>query len=82
MNMIENLYNSICLEDLGFQDSEDYKNADTKINEFLAEYVPLEKKQELELKDLIGISRYIAEKQGFELGFKYAMSLIKECGLK
>lgn len=22
MNMIENLYNSICLEDLGFQDAE------------------------------------------------------------
>lgn len=24
MNMIENLYNSICLEDLGFQDAEKY----------------------------------------------------------
>lgn len=47
MNIIAELYESISLEDLGFQDSEDYKNADTKINEFLAEYVPLEKSKNL-----------------------------------
>lgn len=81
MNMIENLYNSICLEDLGFVDSEEYKSASTQVCTYLKK-LSLEIKQEVKLSDLITVSQCKAEKQGFEFGFKYAMSLIKECGLK
>jgi len=52
------------------------------VTDFLNKCISLDKKQKNELDDLICINRCAAQKQGFEIGFKYAMSLIKECGLK
>lgn len=82
MEMIENLYNSICLENLGFVDGEEYKIASHRVSEYLSQHFSLEIEQEIELNDLISISQYKAEEQGFKFGFAYAMRLMKECGLQ
>ena len=82
MNVIGDLYGSISLEDLHQKDIEEYTNAVEMAREFLNKSISLEKNKKIELDDLITINRCAAQKQGFEIGFKYAMSLIKECGLK
>ena len=82
MNAIGDLYESICLEDLHYKDIEEYTNAVEMVREFLNKSISLERSKRNELDDLIVINRCAAQKQGFEIGFKYAMSLIKECGLK
>lgn len=82
MNVIGDLYESISLEDLHYKDIEEYTNAVKIVTDFLNKCISLDKKQKNELDDLICINRCAAQKQGFEIGFKYAMSLIKECGLK
>lgn len=81
MNMIIDLYESISLEDLQYKDTEEYTNAVEIVTDFLNKCISLDKKQKNELDDLITINRCAAQKQGFEIGFKYAMSLMKECGL-
>ena len=82
MNVIGDLYESISLEDLHYKDIEEYTNAVEMAREFLNKSISFEKNKKIELDDLITINRCAAQKQGFEIGFKYAMSLIKECGLQ
>ena len=82
MNVIGDLYESISLEDLHYKDIEEYTNAVEMAREFLNKSISLEKNKKIELDDLITINRCAAQKQVFEIGFKYAMSLIKECGLQ
>lgn len=79
MKMIEDLYESISLEDLMKEDSEEYTSAADKARDFIEKYVSLEQNKKIELHDLVAINRCAAQKQGFEIGFKYAMGLMKEC---
>ncbi len=80
MSTLDILYNHVA-EDNTHTDSEEFTASTKKINEFL-EIIPLDYKEIIKLDILIVTSQTAAEKQGFEIGFKYAMSLIKECGLK
>lgn len=61
-------------------DSKDYIKATKKLSAFLNE-IPLSRKELIQIEDLALETQVVAERQGFESGFKYAMSLIKECGL-
>lgn len=80
--MIESIY-ELTIEDVESQDSTDFIESTQKVNELLniistsVDYESISK-----LDDLIASSQVEAEKQGFKSGFKYAMRLIKECGLK
>jgi len=65
-----------------FVDSEENKNAILAVDNFLDNQIILEQNLKYELSNLIGDSQFISQEQGFINGFKYAMSLIKECGLK
>ncbi len=65
-----------------FVDSEENKNAILAVDNFLDNQIILEQNLKSELCNLIGDSQFISQEQGFINGFKYAMSLIKECGLK
>lgn len=65
-----------------FVESEENRNAIIAVDNFLDKQIILERNLKSELCDLIGKSQYIAQEQGFINGFKYAMSLIKECGLQ
>jgi len=70
------------VQDVDFVDSEDYAKSVIVLDAFLDTKISLDQKLKSELQDLIGESQYISQEQGFINGFKYAMSLIKECGLK
>lgn len=65
-----------------YVESEEHRNAIIAVDNFLDKQIILERNLKSELCDLIGKSQYIAQEQGFINGFKYAMSLIKECGLQ
>ncbi len=80
MKMLDMIYEHTTEDDF-YTDSEEFTSSTRKINGFLST-IDLEYKKIMELDFLINESQVAAEKQGFELGFKYAMSLIKECGLK
>ena len=65
-----------------YVESEEHRNAIKAVDNFLDNQIILERNLKSDLRDLIGNSQFISQEQGFINGFKYAMSLIKECGLK
>ncbi|MCX4276061.1 MAG: hypothetical protein OSJ27_09870 [Candidatus Gastranaerophilales bacterium] len=79
MRMLDILYSGIT-DKIEVIDSEEYIESVEKILAFLEE-ISLDLKKSAELENLILATQATAERQGFEFGFKYAMSLIKECGL-
>lgn len=82
MNMIDSIY-ELTIEDYDSKDSKEFLKSAKEVNEFLNIInTSLDHKEMMKLDDLIASSQVAAEKQGFRNGFKYAMSLIKECGLK
>lgn len=82
MKIIESIH-ELCVEDYDSKDSEEFLDSVKEVNEFLDVIsTSLDHKEMMKLDDLIASSQVAAEKQGFEMGFKYAMSLIKECGLQ
>lgn len=79
MRMLDILYSGIT-DKIEVIDSKDYIKATKKLSAFLNE-IPLSRKELIQIEDLALETQVVAERQGFESGFKYAMSLIKECGL-
>ena len=84
MKVIENLFDA-CLEGsiVGhIKDSVEVRDSAEKLDAFLEEctYVPGGQKQKL--KDLIIARLYYGEKQGFELGFKCAVSLLTDSDIE
>lgn len=80
MKIIESIY-ELTIEDS--EDNEEFLDSLKEVNEFLDVISTiLDHKEIMKLDDLIASSQVAAEKQGFKMGFKYAMLLKKECGLK
>lgn len=67
------------IQDDGFEDSEEFQKVTVEVDTFLDDHITLDRKRKFEFQRLIWNSQHIAEEQGFINGFKYAMSLMKEC---
>lgn len=80
MKILDVLYENIIDNS---SDTEEFLESAKEVNEFLDVISTiLDHKEIMKLDDLIASSQVAAEKQGFEMGFKYAMLLKKECGLQ